>query len=289
MKRINSLLALITVTAILLSAASCSGGGAAPVGGTASGGNTESIPAGTGGDITTPPEGSIVRVTVTEGQSLTQVFKTLEENGVASFDSLLAVSESYDYSYYPLVALIASDENRCFRLEGYLFPDTYDFYVGEKPQDAIGRFLRNSEAKWSDDMRLRAAQLGYTEDKILTVASIIQREGAHPAEAANVAAVIYNRLKAGMQLQMDSTINYIENNVKPYLTDDINRYNSFYNTYKCAALPEGPICNPGLTAIMTALYPSDAEYMYFCHDAEGHYYYAVTYEEHLANVEKAGV
>lgn len=238
---------------------------------------------------TTVPKATTVRVTVKEGQTLTQIFETLEKNGVCSFDELMSTAQSYDYSYYPLVAKIPGNPNRCFKLEGYLFPETYEFYIGEKPQDAIGRFLRVGKARITDDMVSRAAELGYTMDEVLTVASIIQKEGSKASEVSKIAAVIYNRLKAGEKLQMDSTIYYIERNVKPYLSGDINRYNSFYNTYKCSALPAGPIANPGMTAINAALYPADVPYLYFCHSESADYYYAETYEEHCENLKLAGI
>ena len=233
-------------------------------------------------------QNQVVTITFPEGESLTEIFTTLEENGVSSFDELMSMAENYDYSYYPLVAA-APASGHCFRLEGYLFPDTYDFYVGEKPQDAIGRFLRNSEARITDSYRQRAVEMGYTMDQILTVASLIQREGSHPDEVSNIAAVIYNRLNAGMQLEMDATITYIESDVIPYFSGDIDPFRSLYNTYKCPALPTGPICNPGLSTIEAALYPSDVPYLYFCHDANGNYYYAATYEEHQQNLQKAGI
>lgn len=230
-----------------------------------------------------------VKVTVNEGDSLTQIFKKLEENGVADFDELMETSQTYDYSYYPLVAAIPSNANRCFRLEGYLFPDTYEFYTNQKPQDAIGKFLRNGKAKITDSMMSQASALGFSMDEVLTVASIIEKEGANSAEVAKIAAVIYNRLEAGMKLQMDSTIYYIERNVKPYLTGDINRFNSYYNTYKCSALPAGPISNPGMRTIRAALEPADVPYLYFCHDENANYYYAETYEEHQENLKLAGI
>ncbi len=230
-----------------------------------------------------------VKVTVNEGDTLTQIFKKLDEKGVADFDALMETAQNYDYSYYPLVAAIPSNTNRCFRLEGYLFPDTYEFYINQKPQDAIGKFLRNGKAKITDSMKSKAAALGYSMDEILTVASIIEKEGANSNEVAKIAAVIYNRLDAGMKLQMDSSIYYIERHVKPYLSGDINRYNSHYNTYKCSALPAGPISNPGMRTINAALNPAEVDFLYFCHDENANYYYADTYEEHQENLKKAGL
>lgn len=229
-----------------------------------------------------------VRVTITEGMTLTQIFKKLEANGVCSFDDLMKTAESYDYSYYPLIAARLSN-TRAFKLEGYLFPNTYDFYKNEKPQDAIGRFLRVGEKYITSQDRAKARAMGYSMDQILTVASIIEKEGANPNEVRKIAAVIYNRLEAGMQLQMDSGIYYIERSVKPYISGDVNRYNSLYNMYKCKGLPAGPICNPGARTINAALDPADVNYLYFCHDSSAKYYYADTYEEHLENLKKAGI
>lgn len=230
-----------------------------------------------------------VKVTINEGDTLTQIFKKLDENGVADFDALMETSQNYDYSYYPLVADIPSNPNRCFRLEGYLFPDTYEFYVDMKPQDAIGKFLRVGKVKITDSMKSQASALGYSMYEVLTVASIIEKEGANANEVSKIAAVIYNRLEEGMKLQMDSSIYYIERHVKPYLSGDINRYNSYYNTYKCPALPAGPISNPGMRTINAALNPADVDYLYFCHDENANYYYADTYEEHQENLKKAGL
>mgnify|MGYP000344755322 FL=1 len=239
-----------------------------------------------------PADGSgqreTVRVTITEGMTLTQIFKKLEANGVCSFDDLMKTAESYDYSYYPLIAARPSN-TRAFKLEGYLFPNTYDFYKNEKPQDAIGRFLRVGEKYITSQDRAKARAMGYSMDQILTVASIIEKEGANPNEVRKIAAVIYNRLEAGMQLQMDSGIYYIERSVKPYISGDVNRYNSLYNMYKCKGLPAGPICNPGARTINAALDPADVNYLYFCHDSSAKYYYADTYEEHLENLKKAGI
>ena len=229
-----------------------------------------------------------VRVTITEGMTLTQIFKKLEANGVCSFDDLMKTAESYDYSYYPLIAARPAN-TRAFKLEGYLFPNTYDFYKNEKPQDAIGRFLRVGEKYITSQDRAIARAMGYSMDQILTVASIIEKEGANPNEVRKIAAVIYNRLETGMQLQMDSGIYYIERSVKPYISGDINRYNSLYNMYKCKGLPAGPICNPGARTINAALDPADVNYLYFCHDSSAKYYYADTYEEHLENLKKAGI
>ena len=105
-------------------------------------------------------ESPTVRITIPEGYTVAQIFNKLEENGVCSAESLFEVCNSFDYSYYSLVAEIPGNEHRCFKLEGYLFPDTYDFYRDSKPEDAIGVFLRNTEKKISDEIRSAAADKG---------------------------------------------------------------------------------------------------------------------------------
>ena len=186
----------------------------------------------------------MVRITFPEGYSISQIGDKLEEFGVCTKAAFLSTVNSYDFSYYKLVAAIPSNENRYYKLEGYLFPNTYEFYKNSKPQDVIGKMLRSAES----NIGSKYSYPGMTTDEIITLASIIEKEANSTAEMAKISSVFHNRLKAGMKLQSDPTIHYIEWYVKPNLTGDINRYNSYYNTYKCSALPAGPICNPGKIA-----------------------------------------
>lgn len=226
-----------------------------------------------------------MRVVIPEGWTLSQIGDRLEANGVCKKADLLKTANSYDFSYYSLIGGLAGNPNRCYKLEGYLFPDTYEFYTNMKPQDALGKMLRGAQSHISG----KYSYPGMTTDQLVTLASIIEKESGNPNEIAKVSSVFHNRLKAGMKLQADPTINYIEKYVKPNLTGDINRYNSYYNTYKCAALPAGPICSPGATALNAAAHPADTDYLYFCADKNGNYYYAKTLEEHDANLAKGGI
>ncbi len=218
-----------------------------------------------------------VRVTIPEGYSVAQIFDLLVKKGVcAETDTLYDALNNYDFSNYPLAGELTENENRCFRLEGYLFPDTYEFYRLSKPADAIGKFLSNTEAKITEEDRNKAKSLGYSVDEILTIASLIEKEAGGSDDRPLIASVIYNRLNANMQLQLDASIYYVERYIKPYISGDVNRYNSFYNTYKCSALPAGPICNPGKAAIQAALNPADTDYLYFYSDEDGNYHYSAT-------------
>lgn len=230
-----------------------------------------------------------IRVTIPEGYSVAQIFELLVGKGVCeSTDGLFDACQNYafDYDRYPFLKEIEQYKDRCFRLEGYLYPDTYEFYRLCSPQDAIGVILRNTKAKITDEMIDRAKERGMSMDQILTLASIIEKEGATAYDKKMISSVLTNRLDQKMKLQVDATFFYIDRYIKPYITGDKERFTNQYDTGLCAGLPAGPICNPGEKAIMAALYPEQSKYLFFCSDEEGKYYYTETYEEHLAILEQ---
>lgn len=239
---------------------------------------------------TEPVTLATTKITFIEGITLTECFELLEQNGVASYDDLMNTAQNYAFTDYRIYSYIPQDEARCFNLEGYLFPDTYEFFLNESPESVIGRFLSNSDVRITEDMIKRADELGYTIDEIMIIASIIQAEGAFPEDAATIAGIIYNRLEDNMRLEMDSTYFYVAEDIASYVGEEnIEEYKEIYNTYDCFSLPKGPVCNPGMVAINAALYPEETDYYYFCHDNDGNVYYAETYGEHLRNCEKAGL
>ena len=208
-----------------------------------------------------------MKVSIPEGYSFAQIAALMEEKKVCKKADLMATVNTYDFSYYPLVGKITNTSSKAFKLEGYLHSNTYEFYTNEKPENVLGKLLRNNEAFITESMRARASEIGMTMDEVLTLASIIEKETGRTSQMKTVSSVFHNRLKQGMRLQSDVTIFYVERYVKPNISGDINRYNSLYNTYKCAALPAGPICSPGDDAINAALYPEDTGYLYFVADA----------------------
>lgn len=216
-----------------------------------------------------------VRVTIPEGYTVAQIAQTLEKNGVCSAKEFVSVSQSYS----PKSFSVPSDSNRAFKMEGYLFPDTYEFYVDDDPEDVLIKLLNNYNAK-----------AGGLSSQQLIVASIVEKESRSAENAAWVASVIYNRLNAGMKLEMDPTRDYINNYVtnSPYLSST-GKYAALYNTYKCSGLPAGPICNPGSRAIQAAINPADSDYLYFFFGNDNQNHYSKTYEEHQAAMEKYGV
>ena len=233
-----------------------------------------------------------VRLTFPEGYTVSQIVEKLSANDVCDKASLLSVIESTEYSY-SLVSDLKAEENVPYRLEGYLFPDTYEFYIGESASSVVRRFLDVGEQKFTAEYRTQAEALGLTTDEIMVIASIIQKEAADETQMKVISSVIHNRLKDTVNfptLGCDSTADYITNRVAPYLSSTsahtADYYMEHYNTYMIKGLPPSPICNPGAAAIEAALYPDDTSYLYFFHDTKGNMYTSKTLQEHKNQQEK---
>ena len=224
-------------------------------------------------------------LTVPEGYTLARIGMKLEEMGICTAGEFIMEAQSGNFSSFPLVAAQQPNENRCFSLEGYLYPDTYHIYATDSANAIIGRMLTNMEDKITPATRALIDESGYTVDEVLTLASIIEKESFGQQYMPGVSSVLHNRLDAEMRLQCDVTITYVEGAIKPFITGDLNRYNEYYNTYKCAALPAGPICNPSMAAIEAALSPPDTPYFYFITDNGKNYYYAEDWNAHVANIQ----
>lgn len=273
--RIKKAVSLLLVSAFVFSLTACSIG------------NVPNHP-----PSTEPATVNTVRVTFPEGSSVSQIAQLLEENGVCPAEEFMLQADN-PLNLEGFSFEIPNPEERAFLLEGYIFPDTYDFYLNEGAQSAISRFLKNSEKKLSAEIKAQCEQLGYTVDEILTLASIIQEEAGDPAEMGKVSSVIHNRLNnsaAYPKLQCDVATFYLRDYVKPYVdADEYEPLVDLYNTYNCEGLPAGPITNPGMNAINAALSPDDTDYYYFVTDSEGNYLYASTWSGHLENCEIAGL
>ena len=234
----------------------------------------------------------VARITFPEGLSLREIADLLEEKGVCPADAFLDYLDTADLSRYDFVAELP-DDDRYHKLEGYIFPDTYDFYIGEAPASVAGRFLDRFEQIVDQEIRDRAREMGMTIDEVVTLASVIHAECSYPSEMANVSGVFHNRLDDPAnypKLQSDVTIFYIRDEILPYAGSDTEDfYDQLYNTYIHSGLPVGPICSPGEDALKAALYPTDHDYYYFITDKESNFLYAETLAEHNANIRKAGI
>lgn len=166
-------------------------------------------------------------------------------------------------------------------LEGFLFPDTYNFYWGMKSEDIISIMVNEFKTNFNDSLRNRAAEQGRSVVETLTLASIIEGETVLDSERSTVSAVYHNRLKRGMRLQADPTIQYIiEDGPRRLLNRDL-KIDSPYNTYRYKGLPPGPINNPGLASIRASLYPKNVGYLYFVANGDGSHTFSRTLKEHL--------
>ena len=206
-----------------------------------------------------------VKVTIPEGFKMHQLFLRLEENGVCTYNELMEAAEDTEYNYD---FLSESEGEGAYRLEGYLFPDTYEFYVGMQASSAINKLLDNYNRRITDEMEARAEELGMTMYDILKVASLVEKEAANDEERLLIASVIYNRLNADMVLGIDAAVLYPYNDHEGAPTATMLSADDPYNTRIKLGLPPTPICNPGLNSISAALWPSATSYYYYALDTD---------------------
>ncbi len=234
-----------------------------------------------------------VSVVLPDGATMADMFAILDANGVASFSSLMNTALNMDFTQFPLIGAQAKT-GRAFVLEGYLRSGVYTFSQNTEPANVISRLLRSMESFVSTAMRRQISSKNMTIDDVLIIASLIETESnGDVAQMAKISAVIQNRLKAGMQLELSSTARYVDSVIRSYVHSDdpevYTKYSDCYNTFRCAALPAGPICSPGSEAVKAAINPLNCDYLYFCVGEDGVYRYASTAEEHKANQIEAGL
>ncbi len=230
-----------------------------------------------------------VRLTFPEGWSIAQIFEKIEKYEVCSADKLYANLDIVGKQYGFLKG-IETDSDRYLKYEGYLFPDTYDFFIDESPSSVLKKLFNNFESKWTAEYDQRAKELGLTVDEVINIAAMIQREAKDSSQMYTISSVIHNRLAASStypSLDMNSTRDYIASLEKYELFSEFyyELYLSSYNTYSTQGLPPGPICNPGSTAIKAALYPANTDYYFFMHSPSGEMYLARTASEHNKNTQ----
>lgn len=227
-----------------------------------------------------------------EGITIYAAAQKLEEKGVCKADEFIEVfnSETFGFDFEENVKTSAL---KFYKKEGYLFPDTYQFYLEEDPRVVAKKICKNFEARVTPDLRGRMNDLDMEMEEVLTLASIVQAEASNTRDMKNVASVFYNRLNAPDEfplLQSDPTTNYVEDIIMPNIEVKSEKMFEAYDTYRGAGLPPGPICNPGLDAINAVLYPAETDYFYFCSNLEtGEFYYAETLEQHERNCYEAGL
>ena len=222
-------------------------------------------------------------VTIQEGLTVRQIFELLEKEGVSTVEKLNDMAANHDYAFSFLEDIPLGDPNR---LEGYLFPDTYNFYMGEDPKYVINKMLVNFHSKVDDSMPQKIADNGYTIQELLTVASMIEKE-TDGTDRTTIASVIYNRLNNAGEfpyLQVDASVLYGLGRTSGTLSEEDLATDTPYNLYMKEGLPPGPICNPGYASLHAAAYPEQHNYFYYVAMPDGTHLFANSYEEHQANI-----
>lgn len=243
-----------------------------------------------------------VMVMIPEGSTAQEIGQLLEANYVCRAEDFelfyKTKQEKFDFEEG-----IPDDPNRFYMLEGYLFPDTYEFYViddlKENPdfdtlpyaEQAATKMYKNFESKITRNMKYRMKELGLTLDQTIILASLIQWEGTNEDNMTMVSSVFHNRLNnmgTFPSLQSDTTYTYIDECIKPMIPDSagdlFDDIIAAYDSYQCEGIPVGAICSPGLEAINAALYPAESDYYYFLASSDGVFYYAQTIEQHEQNI-----
>lgn len=242
------------------------------------------------------PEVSTVTVTIPEGYTCDEIIDLFLAKGIGTRDGWRYAINVYEYDTEKYTFLADIDmTDRAYRLEGYLYPDTYYFYSDEPENYYINKILAHFNSMMSKKIRQRAADLGITLDEALTIASIIEEEAYFKSDFDLISSVIWNRLGEESplpKLELDSTLWYalrlqgVKRADRPngLLAEDIG-LDDPYNTYVREGLTPSPICCPGYEAIICALSPATTDYLYFASSSNWVMYYAATFEEHLDNLE----
>ena len=223
-----------------------------------------------------------IKVTVPEGYSVEQIAQRVEDKGLCSADDFLAACDSKDDYDLDWLSDIEENDDRYYLLQGYLYPDTYDFYKDATAQDMVLEMLENFEKHYSE------LDTDLPMDRLVTEASVIEKETSVDSERATIAGVIENRMAKNMKLQIDATALYPLTGGL-YDQEEVSyadlKVDSPYNTYVTEGLPAGPICNPSIESIEAAANPEEHEYLYYHTKEDGskeHSFYK-TYKEHVSS------
>ena len=221
-------------------------------------------------------------VTIPEGFSVRQIADLLHEQRLADREEFLQCTRDPVF----IETLSLSVDGRVENLEGYLFPDTYQFARHVAPDRLIAAMVSRFKQAVTEDDRRRAAELGLSLHQVVTLASVVEKETARHDERTLISGVFHNRLRKNIPLQSDPTVIYALNEFDGNLRKKDLSIESPYNTYKVLGLPPGPIANPGIAAIHAALYPEPSEYLYFVSRNDGSHEFSATLAEHNQAVRK---
>lgn len=230
---------------------------------------------------------AIVTITIPEGYSVDDIINLFTSHGIGTREGFVDAINNFPYDYTFMEKLNATQlsPNRRYRLEGYLFPDTYEFYTDSKEIAIVDKMLAAFEAHFEKEYYVRLDELGMNLDEVITLASIVQMEGKFNSDFYPVAGVFHNRLKSKdlKKLESDATVQYCLEEHKENLTYADLELDNPYNTHIYEGLPPSAISNPGWEAIQAVLYPENNKYKYFVSDTDGSMIFASTHAQHLKN------
>ncbi len=223
-----------------------------------------------------------VRFTIPEGYTIEQIADKLSEQGLVEKERFIQLAKEGNFDF-EFLNDIPDDIDIKYKLEGYLFPETYEIRVGATEEEFIEKMLSQFEEEWKTEWDIVIEKNGLTMHQIVTLASIIEREVRVDDERPIVSGVFYNRLEDYWNLESCATVQYVLDKQKESLTYDDLEIDDPYNTYNNYGLPPGPIGNPGRSSLNAAVYPDDNQYYFFVtkKDDSGTHYFSKTYEEHL--------
>ena len=237
------------------------------------------------------PVVGIKKITIPEGYTTDEIIDLFVSEGIGTREGFIDVIQNYEFDYWFIDELNANgvSEDRIYRLDGYLFPDTYEFYLSSSEATVVNKLLKRFSQIFTREYREQSAAFGYTVDEVITLASVIEKEAASPSEFFIISSVFHNRLNnpwAFPKLESDATIVYQmqhERGERPQLTGADLEVDLAYNTYTNDGLPPGPIANPSASAMLAALSPVTTNYYFFYHH-KGTIYPSETKEQHNAIV-----
>jgi UPF0755 protein len=233
----------------------------------------------------------VSRITIPEGYTTDEIIDLFVEKGIGTRERYVEVINNYDFDYW-FIDELGDDwasTGRIYRLDGYLFPDSYEFYNASSEETVVNRLLARFSRIFTKAYRTGAEQMGLSADDVMKLASIIEKEAGTPSDFGIVSSVFHNRLASPWEypyLESDATIVYViqhETGSRRKLTAEDLNYDTPYNSYTHEGLPPGPICNPGNSAILSALNPQKTGYYFFV-SSGNKTYFSVTRAEHEAKV-----
>ena len=224
---------------------------------------------------------AVVKFTIPEGFGVKEIAKRLADEGLVDEQEFLTKAKNYaPYDY------IKRKSDIRYACEGFLFPDTYELHE-EASADAILKMMSEDfDTRLTPELRARAQEMNLSIHDLITLASLVEKEARYAEDRPIIAQVFFKRLKLGMPIQSDTTLQYLMNAPKEDVSIKDTKIDSPYNTYQNKGLPPGPIASPGMAAIKAVLYPADTDYLYFVADRQGHNHYSTNYADHQVIVEQ---